>query len=147
MNNTDVTKKRNEKRVGISVRSQKIENVRSHITPNFRHIWFSYFCPYDEVEKDNCQNSKNMIDFILKINNLIQNSSVWSSQKDEKFAIYNNKCDNSKDWDETKRNFDVQWMFKVIHFWVVNDFPFLSKIVHFCSEKNFVIENKSQKLS
>ena len=71
MKDADVSKKGNEKRVDISIWCHKVENVGTYVTSNLCNIGLSYFCPDDDVEKHNRQNTNHKSDCILKIYYLI----------------------------------------------------------------------------
>ena len=45
MDDTDVTKERNEKRMNAYIGSQKGKNVRSNVASNLTDIMFWYFSP------------------------------------------------------------------------------------------------------
>ena len=51
MDDTDVTKERNKKRMNAYIGSQKGKNVRSNVASNLSDIMFWYFSPNKYVEK------------------------------------------------------------------------------------------------
>ena len=73
--------------MAICVWSQKIEKISPKVASNLTNIWLWYFCPDDNIEKDQGNDNQDKTNRVLNVNNKVQKSSIRSSQKYEKSTI------------------------------------------------------------